>query len=114
MSIEIIKSLVCTALGIIITFITFILKVIKKNKIIKKSDGLISVLSILEAEIIEAEKNTNYTGEEKKNYVLTRINQYMIDHNLKFNKEYIEAKLEELIELTKEVNINTKKGDWLE
>ncbi|MGM9971027.1 MAG: hypothetical protein ACI35W_01285 [Anaeroplasmataceae bacterium] len=114
MSIEIIKSLACTALGIIITFITFILKVIKKNKIIKKSDGLISVLSILEAEIIEAEKNTNYTGEEKKNYVLTRINQYMIDHNLKFNKEYIEAKLEELIELTKEVNINTKKGDWLE
>lgn len=114
MSIEIIKSLACTALGIIITFITFILKVIKKNKIIKKSDGLISVLSILEAEIIEAEKNTNYTGEEKKNYVLTRINQYMIDHNLKFNKEYIEAKLEELIELTKEVNINAKKGDWLE
>ncbi len=112
MEIDSIKTVAISLIGILLTFITCIIKVIKKNKIIKKNTGVLSVLEVLENEIKEAEKNINYTGAEKKNYVITRVTQYMIENNLKYSPEEIINKLEELISLTKEVNVKTKE-DWL-
>ena len=54
--------------------------------------------------IVEAEKFINYTGIEKKNYVMTRLNQYAIANDIKFDQEEISNKIEELVELTKQVN----------
>ena len=54
-----------------------------------------------------AEGFTNYSGEEKKQFVLTKVNQFAIENGLKFDAEETAAKVEKLINLTKK--INTKK-----
>lgn len=55
--------------------------------------------------IKEAEQFKNYTGEEKKNYVLTRLKSLT---NL-FTDTQLSNMIEEFVELTK--NVNTK-GGW--
>ena len=68
----------------------------------------------------EAEGFRNYTGAEKKNYVLTKMNQFSIDNKINYDEDYVSCKIEELIETTKVVNTNannetvTIKEDWLE
>ena len=51
-----------------------------------------------------AEKYVHYTGEEKKEFVLTKINQLAIENKLKFDEVAVSNKIEELITLSKEVN----------
>ena len=47
----------------------------------------------------------NYSGAEKKEYVMTKINQYALENHIKFNQEEISKRIEELVALTKEVNV---------
>ena len=56
----------------------------------------------------EAEKFVNYTGEEKKAYVLTKIRQYTANKNIKFNTDKVSALIEELVLLSKNVNARDK------
>lgn len=68
----------------------------------------------LNAFIVEAEQFKNYTGKEKKNYVLTKMNQFSIENGIKFSSEFISEKIEEIISLTKNVNTKEYRKDWLE
>ena len=45
-----------------------------------------------------------YLCDEKKEYVLTRINQLAIENGINFDVKAISDKIEELIKLSKEVN----------
>ena len=51
-----------------------------------------------------AEQFTNYSGEEKKEYVMTRVNQFALENKIKFDSEAVNEKIEELIGLSKKVN----------
>ena len=55
--------------------------------------------------IIDAEQMKNYTGTEKKNYVLTRAMQIAKDL---LTNEQIDCYIEEQVNLTKEVNTQKK------
>lgn len=78
-------------------------KAIKSKKILQdESDLLNAVAPIMEI----AEKFTNYSGAEKKEYVLTRINQLAIENGIKYDSDAVSEKIEQLIQLTKEVNYN--------
>ncbi|MGM9972311.1 MAG: phage holin, LLH family [Anaeroplasmataceae bacterium] len=120
MDLEYILSLAGTSLGIIITILTFIIKLSKNTKVRKKAEKLLIMTSEIMNCVKEAEKFKNYTGLEKKNYVLTKINQYSIDNNIKYDEEYVSQRIEEIIETTKTVNTNNEdenqnnKKDWLE
>lgn len=119
MDIEIIFSMIGTGLGILITILTFIIKLSKNTKVRKNAEKMLALTSQVSAFVKEAEEFTHYTGAEKKNYVLTKMNQYSIDHNIKYDEEYVSDKIEELIDTTKQVNAikecepTTTKKDWL-
>lgn len=105
-NIELCSSVIGTILGLIIAIIICIVRLVKtiksKNQLQDETDLLNAVAPIMEI----AEKFTNYSGTEKKEYVLTRINQLAIENGIEYDEQVISDKIEELIKLTKEVNYN--------
>lgn len=114
MNLELFLSLLGTLLGFAISLLTLILKLSKNKKVRKAAEQLLIITDQLNQCILEAEQFKNYTGQEKKNYVLTKMNQFSIDNHIQYDQEYISNRLEEMIHLTKNVNQNSKKKDWLE
>lgn len=103
-SAEVILSLAGTAASLLITCVIFVIKLAKavkdKRNIVNRT-----VLDEAVAPLIEvAEKFCNYSGEEKKQFVLTKINQFAIENNLKFDVDEMSRKIERLIELSRQVN----------
>lgn len=58
--------------------------------------------------ITTAETFKNFTGEEKKEYVITKANQYAISKGIKFDTEKVSNLIEDLVTLTKQVNQREK------
>ena len=94
------------ALGLLCTTIVFLKKFVKNKKLKKVLEKAEEITKEIIPCIMEAEKFVNYTGEEKKNFVMTKLNQLAIINNIKFNEEEISNKIEQLVSLTKEVNVN--------
>ena len=103
-NLELWLSIVGTALSLLITTLVFVFKFIKcyrtKRKMLNTSLLLEAVAPIVEI----AESYSNYSGEEKKQFVLTKVNQFALENNIPFNADEISKKIEELIELSKQVN----------
>ncbi len=91
-------------LGLLGVTILFLKKFVKNKKLKNVLEKAEEVTKNIIPFIVEAEKFINYTGIEKKNYVMTRLNQYAIANDIKFDQEEISNKIEELVELTKQVN----------
>lgn len=94
--------------GILITFLSFIIPLVKNSKAKKILETSVKIAEAVQPYIIEAEKFINYTGEEKKSFVMTKANQYAIDNKLKFNVEEVSKQVETLVALTKQVNQREK------
>lgn len=110
MNIENIKmyiSFLTPILGLICTTAIFLQKTVKNKKLKKVLEKTEEITKNIIPLIKEAEKLTNYSGEEKKEYVITRLQQYAISNNIDLDLEYISSRIEELIELTKVVNANS-------
>lgn len=108
MNLENIKAILpflAPTLGLFCTTIVFLKKFIKNKKVKKVLEKTEEITREIIPYIIEAERFTNYTGEEKKNFVMTKLNQFAIDNDIKFNKEETSSKIEELVDLTKNVNV---------
>lgn len=58
----------------------------------------------------EVEKYKHFTGAEKHDYVMTKVNQFCIDNKLKFDAELTAENIEKMINFSKEVN-NGKSKD---
>lgn len=101
-------EIMLSVVGLILTSVICIIKAIingKQKRWLKDSTTLLDAVAPL-MEI--AEKYVNYSGEEKKQYVLTKINQLAIENGVHFNAEQISTKIEELIVLSKKVNNKNK------
>lgn len=94
------------ALGLLCTTIVFLKKFVKNKRLKKVLEKAEKLTKEIIPCIMEAEKFVNYTGEEKKNFVMTKLNQFAIINNIKFNEEETSNKIEQLVSLTKEVNVN--------
>lgn len=103
-NLEYILSLAGTAFSLLAASITFMFKFIVALKAKKESLTREKINDALPSLIEEAEKFIHYSGTEKKEYVLTKINQFAIENNLKFNIQFVSDKIEELVELSKQVN----------
>lgn len=100
--------IVSTALGIIITAISFLIPYIKNAKAKKILETAVKIAEAVKPYIVEAEKFTHYTGEEKFNFVITKANQYAIDNKLKFDYEAVSKEIESNVALSKQVNQREK------
>ena len=107
-NLEIILSAAGTALGLLVTTVTFLAKFIKNAKGKKVAENIVKIGNAMIPYIQEAETFLNYSGEEKKQYVMTKANQFAIDNNIPFDAEAVSDKIEELIALTNQVNVGTK------
>ena len=103
-NLEIILSIAGTALGLLITTVTFLSKFLKSAKAKKIAENVIKISEAMIPYIEQAETFVNYSGAEKKEYVLTKANRFAIDNGIKFDAEAVSEKIEELVELTKKVN----------
>lgn len=110
-NLELIVSLAGTALSLFIACVLFIVKLIRgciTKKKLKNSYVLLDAVAPL-MEI--AETFTGYSGEEKKEYVMTKVNQFAIENGIKFDEEAVTKKIEELIGLSKKVNSDREKEE---
>lgn len=105
---NIILQIVSALIGIFVTAVGFIIPLVKNVKAKNVLQTAVSIAEKVQPYIVEAEEFINYTGEEKKAYVLTKANQYAIENNLSFDVEAVSKEIDNLVELTKQVNQREK------
>ncbi len=104
---ENIKELITIAsacLGFIATLTGFLIPLVKNVKAKNKLKSLNKLSVALQAFVVEAEQRVNFTGEEKKQFVLTKANRYALDNKIPFNEQSVEGEIESLVALSKSVN----------
>ena len=101
---ELFISVTGAGVGLLVTTLTFLIKSIKNAKAKKKAQQIISICGAIFPYIKQAETFMNFTGSEKKEFVMTKANQFAIENGFSFDQELVNEKIEELVELTKEVN----------
>lgn len=99
-------SLAATVIGLIASTTTFLIKFIKSTKARNVAEQVLKMTQLILPFIEEAEKFAHFSGEEKKQYVMTRSMQLAVKNNMKVNDDFISNKIEELINLTNHVNTN--------
>lgn len=104
---ELILSLAGTVLGLVVTALTFFVKLVKNGRAKKAAEQVLQIANTLLPYIEQAETFVNYTGQEKKQFVMTKANQYAIENGIVFDPEAVSSKVEQLVLLTKSVNIKT-------
>lgn len=101
---EIILSLGGTVISFIITLIVVIIKLIKWKKNYKSLEEEKELYDLVDDLMSIAETYNNYLGKEKKEYVMTKLNQFAIENEIDFDKEKVDERIEKLIKLSKNVN----------
>lgn len=97
-------AVVSTVLGILITLISLIAPLIKNVKAKTALQGTAKVLKEIEKYMTEAETFVNYTGAEKKEYVLTKAKEYAKVTEVAITDEELSDAIEGVIYLTKNIN----------
>jgi len=107
-NLSLILSTIATAVGFLVTTLTFLLKFIKNAKAKKIAENVITIGNAIIPYIEQAESFINYSGAEKKEFVMTKANQFAINNGIDFDAGLVSAKIEELVKLSKEVNSRDK------
>jgi hypothetical protein len=93
-------SILASVIVLVISIITNIISSIKQNK----NKTFYNIILDL---IKQAETLTNFSGVEKKTFVMIKALDYAIKHKIKFDEQTVNEKLEQLIDLSKNVNANS-------
>ena len=95
---------IASVLPVAVGFITFLIKYIKNEKAKQVLQKTLRIAELLQPLVIEAEAFEHYSGEEKKQYVLTKANQYALSNRIRFVESEVSAMIDELIATTRQVN----------
>lgn len=106
--IEVILSIAGTILGLAVTALTFIVKFAKTAKAKRWAQQFVKISNAIVPYIEQAEKFSHYSGAEKKEFVITKVNRFAIENGLEFNATEISAKIEEFVTLSKQINMRDK------
>lgn len=103
--IEEIITIITAALGLIITITGFLIPLVKSTKAKKSLIAVNKLTGALQNMVIEAEKFVNYSGEEKKQYVMTKAYKYAVENKIPYDENAVSEKIEDLVALSKQVNV---------
>lgn len=103
---EYIVSLAGAALSILAALLTIAVKFVKAVNELKAREGKEEIGKKLPELIEEAEKFEEYSGAEKKAYVMDKIAEYAEEAGIEADLQYVSEKIEELVELSRQVNAN--------
>lgn len=98
-------ELITTLISVILTVISIVLGYWSKksDKVKKYYESFIKVEEQIKKICIDAENN--YTkGDQKKKYVVSNINQFLIEQNIKIDDKVIDEIIESIISITKQIN----------
>ncbi len=98
-------SILAPTLTLLCTTVVFLQKFVKNKKLKRVLEKTEQITREIIPCITEAEKFSNYSGAEKKEYVMTKLNQFALENHIKFNQEEASNRIEELVTLTKAVNV---------
>ena len=111
-NLELRSSLASACLGWVGAVAAVIAKYASSAKARKAAEQTMDICNALLPYIEQAESFVNYSGAEKKEYVMTKANRYAIENGMAFDETAVSDKVEELIALSKEVNAkDTSKTD---
>lgn len=108
---EAIKEIIIIAsfvVGLITTATGFLIPLVKNRKAKKALEALNSIAGQIQPLVVEAERFVNYTGAEKKQFVLTKINDFAIKNKIPFDETAASDLIEEIVATTKQVNMRDK------
>ena len=108
---EIIISLAGTVISLIIAVITFIAKFLKSEKAKTTAENIIQICNEIVPLIKQAEQFVNFSGQEKKEYVMTLMRKYALDNGISFDFGMLDEKIDDLVDFTKNVNVKTFVGE---
>lgn len=103
-NLEQIITIASAGLGMLVTILGFLIPLVKSSRAKKKLIALNKLSTVLQSLIIDAEKFTNFTGKEKKEYVVTKANSYAIKNKIAFDETAVSEKIEKMVALSKQVN----------
>lgn len=106
--IKIIVSLVSALVPLISIITGLIIKFAKTEQAKKLAKQLNFWTTEIGKYVVEAEKFLNYKGLEKKEYVLTKVNQACLDNKVKYDLIKVSEILEDVVKITKQVNQKEK------
>lgn len=104
-------TVVSAGLGLIATVTGFLIPLVKNVKAKNRLTAGTQLSTLLKSLIVEAEKFSNFTGEEKKEYVMTKANRYALENNIPFDESTVGDEIEKLIDLSKNVNNGSPRND---
>lgn len=111
MSIERILVIVSIGLNLLMIVAALIAKIFKGSKTGSVANKFYNIVRKIQLLIVDAETHTNYTGVEKFDYVMTGMNKYLLESNLKIDVETITTLIENELDLSNQVNTKeTKKA----
>ena len=103
-NIQEIITVVSSGVALAGTIIGLAVSLIKSVKGKKASEALNLITNAVRECVAKAEEFKNYTGSDKKEWVLTKVNQFCIDRKIKFDPIEVSEAIEATIKLTNEVN----------
>ena len=101
---EYIFSFVGTVLSFLVALLTLVLKlmkVLKDKSITEDREKLVEKLLEL---VVEAEGMLDYSGKEKKAYVMEKVSEFASREDIEADLEFVSDEIEKLVELSKQVN----------
>jgi len=91
-------------LSICATGIPSIIGLVRKTKQFIKERDWNKIMQILYALVMDAEKFSNYNGQEKKEFVKSRLAVYTLKNKIIFDEKRFETAIDDIVKLTREVN----------
>ena len=101
---------IAMAVALAISNIVSFFKTGKWKKMFKKENAKLSTLDVLMQFMQEVEQFKDFSSEEKKQFVITKFNQYCIDNGYEFIAELTDETVEKLIAFSKVVNSDGRTG----
>lgn len=95
-------------LSICATGIPSIIGLIRKTKQFVKERNWNKVMEVLPKLISEAEQFVNYRGQEKKEFVKSRLAIFAVKNKIVFDEARFETAIDNIVRLTREVNKREK------
>ena len=103
-----IKEVVAIISSLLVGMLVLIIKLINSVKSKTNLNNLIRIHNKVLELVSDAEGYVNYNGQDKKEWVKTKVNQFCIENKITYDDMTVDKIIESLIELSKSVNKREK------
>ena len=110
-AIDTIKEYLAIAVAVLPFVVAFLTALVKQAKSAKAAKGLknaAKIASAIQDFVIGAEQFLNFSGAEKKQWVIGRISLYAAKNKIPLDEAFVSDKIEDIVLLTKKVNARDK------